>query len=92
MIVALVVVPCLGEEEENIYPGGITMVRMSDGVEAMIRQYNLMFGKSIYGATLVKMVLHSLWGAEGVKQCIGPQYNHRNTNLRVFSTVLAVVI
>ena len=58
MIVALVVVPHLGEEEENIYPGGIAMVRMSGGVEVMIGQYSLMFGKSIYGATLVKIVLH----------------------------------
>lgn len=58
MIVALVVVPRLGEEEENIYPGDITMVRMSGGFKAMIGKYNLMFGKSIYRATLVKMVLH----------------------------------
>ena len=58
MIMALVVVPRLGEEEENIYPGGISMVRMSCGVEVMVGQYSLMFGKSIYGATLVKIVLH----------------------------------
>ena len=58
MIVALVVVPRLGEEEENIYPGVISMVKMSCGVEVMVGQYSLMFGKSIYGATLVKIVLH----------------------------------
>lgn len=40
------------------YAGDITMVRMFGGVEGMIGQYTLMFGKSIYGATLVKMVLH----------------------------------
>ena len=58
MIVALVVVPRPGEEEENIYPGGISMARMSCGVEVMVGQYSLMFGKSIYGAKLVKIVLH----------------------------------
>ncbi|EIM86960.1 uncharacterized protein STEHIDRAFT_157247 [Stereum hirsutum FP-91666 SS1] len=52
------VVPCLGKEEEDIYPGDIAMVRMSNGIEVMIGQYSLMFGKLIYGATLVKMVLH----------------------------------
>lgn len=36
MIVVLIVVLCLGEEEENIYPGGIAMVRMSGGIELMI--------------------------------------------------------
>ena len=92
MIVALIVVPCLGEEEENIYPGGITMVRMFGHVEAMIGQYSLMLVNLIYGATSVKMVLHQLWGAEGVKRHAGPQYNHRRTNLRVFGTVLVVVI
>ena len=58
MIMALVVVPRLGEEEENIYPGGISMVRMSCGVEVMVGQYCLIIGKSIYGVTLVKIVLH----------------------------------
>lgn len=58
MIVALIVVPCLGEEEESIYPRGIAMVRMSCGIEVIIRQYSLIFGKSIYGASLVKIVLH----------------------------------
>ena len=52
MIVALVVAPRLGEEEENIYPGGISMVRMSCGVEVMVGQYSLMFGKSIYGCNI----------------------------------------
>ena len=60
MIVALVVVPRPGEEEENIYPGGITMVRMFGHVEAMIGQHSLIFEKSIYSATLVKMPLHQL--------------------------------
>lgn len=47
IIVALIVVPRLGEEEEeNIYPGVIVMVRMSGGVEVMIEQYSLMFGGS----------------------------------------------
>lgn len=58
MIVTLVVVLHLGEEEENIYAGGIIMVRMFGGVEGMTGQYTLMFRKSIYSATLVKMVLH----------------------------------
>ena len=90
--ISLVVVRRLGGEEENIYPGGITMVRMFGHVEAMIGQYSLMFGKSIYGATLVKMILNQLWGTEGVKRHAGPQYNHRRTDLRVFGTVLVVVI
>lgn len=90
MIVALVVVPHLGEE--NIYLRGITMVRIFGSVEVMFVEYTLIFGMPIYGVTLVKMVLHQLWGAEGIKQCIGPQYNHRNTNLHIFGTVLVVII
>lgn len=57
MIVALVVVLHLGKEE-NIYLRGITMVRMFGGVEVMFEEYTLIFGKTIYGVTLVKMVLH----------------------------------
>lgn len=55
---ALAAVRRLGGEEENIYPWGITMVTMFGGVEAIIGQYSLMSGKSIYSATLVKIVLH----------------------------------
>lgn len=37
MIVALLVVSHLDEEEENIYPRGITMLRIFAGVEVVIR-------------------------------------------------------
>lgn len=89
---ALVVVPCPREEEEKSYPGGTTVVRMFGDAETMIGEYILMHGKTIYGVKLVKMFLHQLWGAEGVKQCIGPQYNHRSINSRVSSVVVVVVI
>lgn len=39
MIVTLVVVQGLGEEEDNIYPGGITMVIMFDGIDVMITSF-----------------------------------------------------
>ena len=65
---------------------------MVGDVGIMIGQCSLNNGKTIYGETSVKMLLHQLWGAEGVKQRIGPQYNPRNTNLGVFGTVLVVVI
>lgn len=90
--VALIVVPCQGEEEENVYPGGTAVVEIVGDVDIMIGQYSLTFTKTIYGATSVKMLLHQLWGAEGVKQCIGPQYNHRSIHLHIFGIVLVVVI
>lgn len=72
--------------------GGTAAVRMVGDVGIIIGQCSLTLEKTIYGAKSVKMLLHQLWGAEEVKQCSGPQYNHRNTNLRFFGTILVVVI
>lgn len=90
--ISFIVVRCLGGEEENIYPRRIRLVILFSNAEIMMGAYSLMFGKSIYGATSVKMLLHQLWGSERVKQHAGPQYNHRRTNLRIFGTILVVVI
>ena len=68
------------------------MVIMLGTAQVLMGKYSLMSGKRFHGPTLAKMFLHQSWGAEGVKQRAGPQYNHRNTDLRVFGTVLVVVI
>lgn len=68
------------------------MVRIFGAAQVMMGQYSLMSGKRFHGVRSVKMFLHQLSSAEGVKWYAGPQYNCRRTVSRNFDTVLVVVI
>lgn len=92
MILAFVVLWHPGGYEEHMSPGGVTMVRMFGAAQVMMGKYYFMSGKSFHGVRSVKMFLHQLYGAEGVKQCAGPQYIHRRTILCVFGTIIIAVM
>lgn len=92
MIMAWVVLSHPGGYEEHVYPRCVSMVKMFGDVGMMIVQCSLMFGKRFYVATLVKICLHQLWGAQGGKWCSEICYDCRRANLSVFRTVLFLII